>query len=45
LWAVVHFDPSVTKEQREVIAAILEHVYTPEQGTRSLTLTFHPKPS
>ena len=26
-WCVVHFDPSVTKEQREGIAAILGHLY------------------
>jgi hypothetical protein len=26
-WAVVHFDPSVTKEQRDVIAVILGQVY------------------
>jgi hypothetical protein len=26
-WAVLHFDPSVTKEQREGIKAILGHVY------------------
>src|SRR5258705_284299 len=26
-WAVLHFDPAVTKEQREVISTILGHLY------------------
>ena len=26
-WAVLHFDPAVTKEQREAIGAIVAHVY------------------
>jgi hypothetical protein len=26
-WAVVHFDPSVTKEQRDGIVAVLKHLY------------------
>ncbi len=26
-WAVVHFDPAVTKEQRDAIATVLGHVY------------------
>jgi hypothetical protein len=26
-WAVLHFDPSVTKEQREAISTIVDHLY------------------
>jgi hypothetical protein len=32
-WAVLHFDPAVTKEQRDGIAAILAHLYPVKWGS------------